>query len=120
MGTTTRKKKRPYDDGSVYQRSSDGRWVAKYKPEHEIKPIQRYAKTEKEAKQKLKELKRLEAKGIHTSNQKISDLMETWLETFRSVKLKPGSYDATESNYLCHIKPFLGDYQPHHITSMML
>lgn len=119
MERTKKPKTRSYAEGSVYQ-TNDGRWVAKYKFKNDKNATRRYCKNESAAKKKLKELKALEAKGVKISNQKIEDLMEHWLVTFRSLKLKPASYDAVESNYLLHIKPFIGDYQPHHITSTML
>ena len=120
MKSNNAKKYNRYGEGSVYQRDSDGRWVTKYKPENSIKPIVRTSKTEKEAKEKLKELKRLEVLKIQTSNQTIENLMETWLETFRQPVLKPQTYDKEESVYLCHIKPTIGEYQCHHVNSMML
>lgn len=113
------KKKNRYGDGSVYQRS-DGRWVAKYKPDKGAKYITKTFLTKKEANSGLKVIKQQAAKGIQHSNQKVEVLMETWLETFRSRALRPGSYDAVESNYFCHIKPFIGDYQAHQITSLIL
>lgn len=121
MNTTTVKKKyNRYGDGSIYQRKSDGRWITKYRPKNTVKYITKSSKTEKEAKEKLKELKRLETLGIQLSQQHLSVLMDNWLETFRMPMLKRQAYDTEESSYLCHIKPYIGEYQPHQITSTML
>lgn len=119
-GKETKKKNKHHGSGSVYRRKSDGRWVVKYKPHNALNPIIKTASTKKDAQAVLKELKRLEVLGIQTSNQTVAYLMETWLETFRRYSLKPGSYDGEESNYLCHIKPTIGDCQCHQITAAML
>jgi len=119
MEATTKKNYNRYGDGSIYQRK-DGYFVAKYKPNNNAKPIIRYAKTEKGAKEKLKELKRLETLGVKNSNQKLDFLFMDWLVTFRKPALKPQSFDRVERMYLCHIQPSLGDYQIHQIDDTML
>ena len=63
MITAIQKPKRKYGEGSIYQRN-DGRWVAKYKSVNMLKPCVVYAKSESEAKRKLRELKKDAAKGI--------------------------------------------------------
>lgn len=57
MITAIQKPKRKYGEGSIYQRK-DGRWVAKFKGEGMTKPRVVYAKSEPEAKRKLRELKK--------------------------------------------------------------
>ena len=121
MATKKAKKKyNRYGEGSVYLRSSDGRWVTKYKAPGATKHTWCSSKTEKIANEKLKELKRLAALGVQASNQTIADLMQTWLETFKKSKLAPASYDTDETAYLCHIEPTLGDYQAQQVTDVIL
>ena len=62
MITAIQKPKRKYGEGSIYQRK-DGRWVAKYKSVNMLKTCVVYAKSESEAKRKLRELKKDAAKG---------------------------------------------------------
>ena len=62
MITAIQKPKRKYGEGSIYQRK-DGRWVAKYKSVNMLKPCVVYAKSESEAKRKLRELKKDAAKA---------------------------------------------------------
>lgn len=112
--------KRRYSEGSVYQRQSDGRWVTKYKPHNAPKPIERTSKTEKEAKAKLKEIKKNEILNLKTWDQNLSVLMYDWLHEFRATDVKPQTFDKIESVLRLHIAPVVGDYKCHQVTSAML
>lgn len=74
MITAIQKPKRKYGEGSIYQRK-DGRWVAKFKGEGMTKPRVVYAKSEPEAKRKLRELKKDAAKGIAECKRCCSAIM---------------------------------------------
>ena len=119
MSTKKNKNKGKYGEGSVYQRA-DGYWIAKYTPDSAIKPITKSAKTEKAAKEELKKLKQLDAKGVHHSNRKVKDLMLEWMEIFRQPIIAPQTYDKEESTFECHVVPSIGDYQCHAVSSSML
>ena len=83
MITARQKPKRKYGEGSIYQRK-DGRWVAKFKGEGMTKPRVVYAKSEPEAKRKLRELKKDAAKGIAECKKMLfCDYAERWLYTFK-------------------------------------
>lgn len=82
MITAIQKPKRKYGEGSIYQRK-DGRWVAKYKSENMLKPCVVYAKSEPEAKRKLREVKKDAARGLAKSTSKrFGDYADQWLYTF--------------------------------------
>lgn len=99
-----------YGDGSIYQRSSDKKWVAKYAPKKGVKPKIFYGKTQAEVKRKLKEYKRSPEALVATAPKTVSvqDYFTTWLHTFKRPVLKPVSYDRLESTIKNHIFPAMG------------
>lgn len=76
MITAIQKPKRKYGEGSIYQRN-DGRWVAKYKSANMLKPCVVYAKSESEAKRKLRELKRTLQKVLSKAQAGVSVITPT-------------------------------------------
>lgn len=111
MITAIQKPKRKYGEGSIYQRK-DGRWVAKYKSVNMLKPCVVYAKSESEAKRKLRELKKDAAKGlVQSTSRRFGDYADQWLYTFKLHSVEDSSFDKYESAYLTHIKPTFGKMQ---------
>jgi site-specific recombinase XerD len=108
-------------DGSVYQRA-DGRWVAalqvgtKSNGKKDIRT--RYAKTETEAKRKLKELKK-SAYQNEPDQKKKHTLEKYMLEWFPRYKggLKPAAYDRQEETIKYQILPYMGCIQMHSIVA---
>jgi len=107
-------------EGSVYQRS-DGRWVAalqigvRANGKKDIRT--RYAKSEAEAKRKLKELKK--TAYSETPEQRKKQTVETYiLEWFSRYKkgLKPAAYDRQENTIKYQILPSFGQYQIHSVA----
>ena len=120
MITAIQKPKRKYGEGSIYQRK-DGRWVAKYKSVNMLKPCVVYAKSESEAKRKLRELKKDAAKGlVKSTSRRFGDYTDQWLYTFKLHSVEDSSFDKYESAYLTHIKPAFGKMQLASIHSEQL
>lgn len=120
MITAIQKPKRKYGEGSIYQRN-DGRWVAKYKSVNMLKPCVVYAKSEPEAKRKLRELKKDAAKGlVQSTSRRFGDYADQWLYTFKLHSVEDSSFDKYESAYLTHIKPAFGKMQLASIHSEQL
>ena len=120
MITAIQKPKRKYGEGSIYQRK-DGRWVAKFKGEGMTKPRVVYAKSESEAKRKLRELKKDAAKGlVKSTSRRFGDYADQWLYTFKLHSVEDSSFDKYESAYLTHIKPAFGKMQLASIHSEQL
>lgn len=120
MITAIQKPKRKYGEGSIYQRK-DGRWVAKFKGEGMTKPRVVYAKSEPEAKRKLRELKKDAAKGlVKSTSRRFGDYADQWLYTFKLHSIEDSSFDKYESAYLTHIKPAFGKMQLASIHSEQL
>ena len=97
--------RRDKGDGSIYQRKSDGLWIAKYTHTPGKPPKVMYGKTELEAKKKLREFKKEASKNDFVEIQKITvkDYMDEWLHTVKINDLKLKSFDRMEQilkNYL--------------------
>jgi integrase len=92
--------------GSVYRRR-DGRWVAAVTVDGRRKVA--YAKTQKEAREKLALLVReAAAHGIPDAGRRtVNDLVEQFLEV-SAHSLKPRTLDDYKKTYERHVKPMLG------------
>ena len=98
--------------GSIYQRKTDGRWVAQIEldrhPDGRRNKKHFYGKTKKEAQLKLNEfLKKGDVE--EESKRLVSELITEWLHDFKSTNLKPTSYDRLECTIKNHIIPTIGD-----------
>lgn len=118
--THTTSRTRKYGEGSVFLRG-DGRWAAKYKDDSLPRPITRYAKTEAEAKRKLRELKKEVARGIlPTRKVFVPDYIERWLFTVKCNTIRGTTLDNYEDVLNTHIRPKLAHRQMGNVTSMEL
>ena len=99
-------KRRGSGEGSIYQRK-DGRWAASIT--FEGRRVSRYAKTRAQAAQKLRDLQRLEDRGLSLANSRmrLREYLEQWLTGARN-RLRPGVFDAYEVMVRVHIVPNLG------------
>lgn len=89
------KAKRGQNDGSVFQRASDGRWVAQifagYRPNGTRRYVTRTARTETEAKRLLRDMLREQHAGeaaVTNRPTTVKAWSETWIE-LRATKLRP-------------------------------
>jgi integrase len=106
-------KRRDRGDGSIFFRKSDSRWVGKYIPSSNAKPIVIYGKTEAGVKKKLRELKKEVHKGDYAVVQRTSvqDYMNNWFYTIKVNELKPRTFDSMENVLNQHVYPYIGDIQ---------
>lgn len=108
-------------DGSVFQRA-DGRWVAALqiglKPNGSPDIHRKYAKTEPEAKRKLKELKAQKNAGSlqQRKKQTVEQYVWDWFRRYKSA-LKPAAYDRQEETIKYQVTPFLGRLQIHSVVA---
>jgi integrase len=114
-----KKPRRVKGEGSVYQRKSDGRWVASVPLGNGKKKIQ-YFDTRKEAEQaKRKALNELEHQTlVATRDQTLKDYLEYWLGIQQTV-LKVGSYSTYHRFLTLFIIPALGHVKLQKLTSDM-
>lgn len=114
--------KRENGQGSVYLRK-DGRWVASiqngFKENGKPNIKTKYAKTQAEAKRKLKEL----IKEIYTPTEEVikndslvQEYCSNWLQNIQSNILKPSSYDRKEMTLENQVYPLIGDISMSQVT----
>ena len=116
-----KRKKSVPGGGSVYQRKSDGRWVAKFKVVETGKYKELYASTEKEAIAKLQQALYEQKQGIMAPGKeamvKLKDYLEDWLETVHKPTLRVSSYVKYRGLLRNYILPELGHIQLKKLTS---
>ncbi|MDD4699134.1 MAG: tyrosine-type recombinase/integrase [Oscillospiraceae bacterium] len=112
-------------EGSLYQRSSDGRWVAAIQDGVKTngKPNMVYftGKDEKKVDKKLKEYKKktlLRESGMYVGASKIyvGEYINNWLNNIKSVELKPTSFDRLESTVRTNVMPLIGHISLQELT----
>lgn len=112
--------------GSVFQRSSDGRYVAKYKAEGTKSGYkEEYAHTEDDAYAKLEQAWLDYKQGILVtgSDQKLKDYLERWLEEVHEPAIRLSSYLKYRGILNNHVFPVLGSHSlrkltPQHIQAL--
>lgn len=105
-------KHRGHNEGSIYQRKSDGRWVAAITIETEKgkkrKPL--YGKTRKEVAEKLRVAQHAQQQGtlITEKDQKLTVYLDYWLEKVQQPRVRVSSYVQRRSIVRNHLQPALG------------
>jgi integrase len=116
-----RRKKGIKGRGSVFPRK-DGRWVAQFIVEETGEQKQLYAKTEKEAWEKLDKALQEQKQGVLATgpNQKLGDYLNWWLEEVHKHKLRLSTYTRYRGLLDKHILPELGQIQLRKLTSQRI
>jgi integrase len=109
--------RRDRGEGSVYQRSSDGLWMAELRlPNDRRKYLS--SKTEEGVKAKLRAAKRELAKAgnLPTSSPTMAQWATTWLKA-KKKNLKPGTYVDYERKMLNYVVPAIGRIRLERLTA---
>lgn len=100
--------------GSIRQRK-DGRWEARITVGTDPgtgKPVRRsiYGDTQKDVRKRMTEILREIDRGTYQAPDKttVSEWLDTWMETFCAIKVKPLTYSSYEAAIKNHIKPRIG------------
>lgn len=116
------RKKAVHGGGTVYPRISEGRerWVASIKDPDTGKRIERYAKSEKEALQKLEDIKyEIRQSTLATGPQQtVKQFLEDWLEKTQKLNVRRSSYSRQETIIRKHILPAVGHLRLRKLTSL--
>lgn len=118
----TAQKRRDRGDGSVYQRTSDGLWMAELPlPDGtDGKRRRKYlsSKTEEGVKEKLRKAKRELAKAgnLPTSSPTMAQWVALWLKA-KKKNLKPGTYVDYERKMLNYVVPAIGRIRLERLTA---
>ena len=100
-------KRRANNEGSIYQRQSDKRWVVHYPMPGRDKPIVKYCKTEREAVKTLRELVRSDA-YINPNTTTLSEWMEKWLLDYVEGTISDNFYLRKKDLVRLHVDPYIG------------
>ena len=104
--------RRGRDEGSIYKRRSDGRWVASfvhgYAPDGRRKRRVLYAKTRAEVAERLRDAQEKAKRGQlpDPGRTTVAEWFEHWLEDVRTAH-KHATHSAYETSYRLHIAPTL-------------
>lgn len=107
---------RDYGEGSISQRK-DGTWTGRIylgrdsNGKQKVKAV--YGKTEKEVKNRIKEIKTqlIKYDNITLSKVTLSELLTDWLQNIKKYELKASSYDRVEYTINHNIFPYIGYLQ---------
>lgn len=111
--------KRAKNEGSIYQRKSDKRWVVQYHMPGKDKPIIKYCKTESEAVAKLKELVVADSTKTYIENSKItiSEWLAYWMPEYIQGEVSENWYARKLDLIRVHIDPEIGHLQMQKATA---
>lgn len=127
-------KKRGNDEGSIYQRESDGRWVASVSVGYGVgadgkprrKRVVYYGKTRAEVADKLKQAQREQDDGrnLGAPRQTIRQFLESWLTDTVKPSKQPKTYHAYSDLMRLHVTPELGRHPldkltPQHVAGLL-
>ncbi len=113
-------KRRGNSEGTVVERS-DGRWMGQISLENgKRKTI--YAKTQREALQKLAALRRDRDKGLPVMNdrQTVEQYLKAWLDTMKPPRIRESTWIRAESHLRIHAIPAIGKVRLSKLNRMHL
>lgn len=115
------RKKAVHGSGSVYPRK-DGRWVAKFRVEATGRYKELYARTEKEAYEKLEAALFEQRQGRLATGprQKLKDYLEDWFEHVHTPKIRKSTYVRHRIMLQKYIIPALGHLQMQKLTPQQI
>ncbi|MFT4040963.1 MAG: tyrosine-type recombinase/integrase [Thermomicrobiales bacterium] len=119
--TSVKKRRRGHNEGAIYQRSSDGRWVGTLSlPNGKRKSF--YGETRKEAADRMKQAQRDQENGIDLSAAAltVSMYLERWLRDAVKDSVKAKTYIDYESICRVRVVPRIGDRKLARLTALDL
>lgn len=116
------RKRSVHGSGSVYQRQSDGRWVAKFKLEETGKYKELYASSEREANEKLQEALFQQKQGTLAigRQQTVKQFLEYWLEDVYKASVRLNTYVNCRVIVHKHLVPGLGHIKLQKLTAQQI
>ncbi|EOS64310.1 site-specific integrase [Oscillibacter sp. 1-3] len=118
-------KRRANGEGSIRKRK-DGRWEGRYTAGRDpvtgrtiYKNV--LGKTQAEVKAKLKSaIEKSGVQSLRTERYTVGQWLDTWMENYAKLQVRPSSYKTYQGFIDNHIKPTLGDISLEKLTSMDL
>ncbi len=112
--------KRANNEGSIYRRKSDGKWVASITLDNGKRKVI-YGNTKREVTEKLIKVRSEQQQGIlpTDSKMKMSEYIQNWLESYRRT-VRPNSHQRACEIMHLHVLPALGNLQLDKLTPQHL
>ena len=121
--------RRGHSEGTIYQRESDGRWVASvhlgYKNGKRVRKYF-YGRTRRAVAEQLKVALRDQQQGlpVKVERQTVAQFLDQWLEAVVRPRVRPSTYKSYAMHIRLHLKPALGhlplgQLAPQHVQTMM-
>ncbi len=118
---TEKKRKRGHNEGSIYQRASDGKWVGAISLGWENGKLKRkvvYGKTRADVSLKITRLLNDHQRGlpIQTSSTTVGQFLDDWLEQVVKPSVRPRTYTSYAMVTRVHLKPAIGRHRIEKLT----
>jgi integrase len=112
--------KRANNEGSIYRRKSDGKWVASITLDNGRRKVL-YGDTKREVTEKLIKVRSEQQQGILPTDAKtkLSEYIQNWLESYRRT-VRPNSHQRACEMINLHVLPTLGNLQLDKLTPQHL
>lgn len=112
-------------EGSIYQRKSDGLWVAALMlPNGKRKTL--YGKSRMEARDKLREAQREQERGrdLSAKTETVAQFLTRWLTDVARSSVRPSTYDSYTYLVRSHLVPTIGHHRlplltPQHVQALL-
>ncbi len=120
-----KKRRRGHNEGSIYQRASDGKWVGAVSLGWENGKFKRkvvYGKTRAEVSLKVTRLITQHRQGlpVQTADKALKAFLDDWLEDSVKASVRPRTYDSYRSVVNHHLKPALGKVKITKLTQQQI
>lgn len=118
-------KRRGHNEGSIYQRTSDGRWVGSVHLGWDETGRKRkvvYGKTRADVAQKIAKIINDHRKGlpVQTADKTLTAFLDDWLQDSVKPSVRPRTYDSYRSIVNHHLKPSLGKVKMTKLTQQQI
>lgn len=120
------KTRRANGEGSIYQRSSDGRWVGCITISYDEKGNQKkksvYGNSQTEVAKKLSEISgKIKSNSYELIETKtFGELMADWLLVFKKSAVSPRTFEGIIRNFRLHIEPVIGNMKIYDVDTFVV
>jgi integrase len=111
-------RRRGNNEGTIYQ-DKDGVWWAQLPPDEQGRRPKRRAQTQREAREKLRELERERAQGVKLSEKQptVEQFATTWLEEVVRRSVKASTHDSYRFIITKYVNPRIGSLRIDKLTT---
>lgn len=118
--------RRSNNEGSIFQRKSDGKWVGSITVGHDEKGQQKkktvYGNSQAEVAKKLMDISgRMKSYAYETlEKHTFGELMNEWLMVFKKSAVTPRTFEGIIRNFKLHIEPQIGNMKVYEVDTFVV